>query len=101
MRGVTGTAPVAYGSRVSEPPQTPPARYLPREGIASGGTAEVVAAWDVQLHREVALKLLRSDKPGARARFVAEAQVAAQLEHPNIIPVHDSGTTADGRVSSR
>ncbi|MGE0433426.1 MAG: protein kinase, partial [Planctomycetota bacterium] len=44
----------------------------------------------------VAVKYLRGDDPTARARFVEEAQITAQLTHPNIVPVHTIGTDDAG-----
>ena len=46
----------------------------------------------------MALKILRQDRStrAERVRFIAEAQVASQLEHPNVIPIHDVGKTAQG-----
>jgi len=58
---------------------------------------EVRVAYDHQLNREIAVKFLTLDTKGARSRFIAEAQVTAQLEHPNIVPVHDFGETDTGR----
>jgi serine/threonine protein kinase len=60
----------------------------------------VYRAWDRELGREVALKVLRADLPdaGAAARLEREARILAQLEHPGIVPVHDAGTLDDGRV---
>jgi serine/threonine protein kinase len=60
----------------------------------------VFAAYDRSLDREVAVKLLdRPDDSGeAAARLLNEATILARLEHPGIVPVHDAGTLADGRV---
>ncbi|MEZ5967406.1 MAG: serine/threonine-protein kinase, partial [Planctomycetota bacterium] len=64
--------------------------------LGRGGMSLVLAAWDRQLRRKVALKLVHAPL-GAdertlaqrRARLVHEAQVLAQLDHPGIVPVHD------------
>src|SRR6266478_1737275 len=60
----------------------------------------VYAAEDGKLQRRVALKVL--DVPGTDGdlanRLIREARVLARLEHPGIVPVHDVGTLADGRV---
>ncbi len=68
------------------------------EVIGRGAGGIIHCAVDHDLKREVALKrLLRADSTRAdRVRFVAEAQIPAQLEHPHIIPIHDVGKTADG-----
>ncbi len=67
--------------------------------LGRGGMGRVVEARDPQLGRAVAVKLLidASQCTGAQlARFVSEARITAQLEHPNIVPVHDMGVTEDG-----
>ncbi len=56
-------------------------------------------AIDRDIHREVAIKyLLDQEDEGKKARFVEEAQVTGQLEHPNIVPVHELGVDAEGRL---
>src|SRR5437764_4464171 len=68
------------------------------ESIAGrGGMGIVFRAEHVHLGRAVALKVLTADLAGNRsfrARFVREAQTAARLEHPNIVPVYDAGEEA-------
>src|SRR6202158_2209001 len=75
-------------------------RYRLLERIARGGMGVVYAAEDENLQRRVALKVL--DVPGIDGdlanRLLREARVLAALEHPGIVPVHDVGTLADGRV---
>jgi serine/threonine protein kinase len=75
-------------------------RYRLIERVGSGGMGTVYAAEDSVLGRRVALKIL--DLPDARgelsARLLREAHILARLEHPGIVPVHDAGTLADGRV---
>src|SRR5579864_2309009 len=71
-----------------------------REALGSGGVGDVVAALDREIRRVVALKTLQRQKAGdsvALSRFVEEARITAQLEHPNIIPVYDLGLAADGQ----
>jgi predicted ribosomally synthesized peptide with SipW-like signal peptide len=76
----------------SDLPAVPGYRVL-RE-IARGGMGRVLAAHDLTLDREVALKILL---PGANAdRFVRESKITARLPHPGIPPVHALGTLADG-----
>jgi tetratricopeptide (TPR) repeat protein len=73
-------------------PSVPGYRVL-RE-IARGGMGRVLAAYDLTLDREVALKI---QLPGANAdRFVRESKITARLPHPGIPPVHALGTLADG-----
>ncbi|HKB37330.1 MAG TPA: protein kinase, partial [Gemmataceae bacterium] len=73
-------------------------RYLLSRLHATGGIGRVWVAYDSGLGREVALKELRPEYAGhaaARARFVKEARITGQLEHPGIVPVHEL-TTRDG-----
>ncbi len=68
--------------------------------LGIGGMGEVWRVRDPRLQRSVALKVLRADQLGsasARARFIAEARLTAQLQHPGIVPVHELGTLRDGR----
>jgi len=67
---------------------------------AEGGLGKVSVALDAELHREVALKELKSfhaDNPDSRARFLLEAEISGGLEHPGIVPVYGLGQYADGR----
>jgi hypothetical protein len=67
---------------------------------AKGGLGEVFVALDEELHREVALKEIQdrfADCPDARARFLREAEITGNLEHPGIVPVYGLGCHADGR----
>jgi PAS domain S-box-containing protein len=60
----------------------------------------VFVAVDEELAREVALKEIQgryADNPLSRTRFIREAEVTGQLEHPNIVPVYGLGTYPDGR----
>jgi tetratricopeptide (TPR) repeat protein len=69
-------------------------RYEILGEIRRGGMGVVYRAWDPQLGREVALKVLLEEggaTPEARERFLREAQLAANLHHPNIVPVYDTG----------
>src|SRR5689334_1217257 len=64
-------------------------RYLLGGSLGRGGMGEVVSCYDTRLRRTVALKTLRADNPPEEVviRFLREAQVTGQLEHPNIVPV--------------
>ncbi len=69
-------------------------RYEILRRIGSGGMAYVLRARDVNLQREVAIKVMRTnlvEKPGFQARFLQEARSAANLSHPNIVTIHDFG----------
>ncbi len=76
-----------------------PARYRLGTELGRGGIGVVRTAVDLDLRREVAIKIMAGAAPSARERlrFIEEAQVTGQLAHPNIVPVHDLGVAADGR----
>lgn len=74
-------------------------RYELRGLVGQGGMADVELAYDTQLDRLVAVKILHAryaSDPSFLARFRREAQHAAQLNHPNIVAVYDTGEH-DGR----
>jgi WD40 repeat protein len=101
--------PALPGSTVSLVGASPPAREsLPSlpgysfsgRQLGEGGMAVVWRGRDERLHRDVAVKVLRSafvGHPAIVQRFEEEAQLTSQLQHPGIPPVHESGTLADGR----
>ncbi len=72
-------------------------RYEIEREIGHGGMATVYLATDVRHHRQVAVKVLRPDLAAALGpeRFLREIEIAANLTHPHILPLHDSGE-ADG-----
>jgi tetratricopeptide (TPR) repeat protein len=76
-------------------------RYLVLEKLGAGGMGIVYAAYDPELDRRVALKLLLAGHDGGsqasegRVRLLREAQAMAKLGHPNVIAVHDVGTLGD------
>jgi Ser/Thr protein kinase RdoA (MazF antagonist) len=75
-------------------------RYAIGERLGEGGAAVVYRAWDRELGRPVALKLLRDTadvQRTLRARFHREAKTAAVLNHPNVVRVYDLGE-AEGRL---
>src|SRR5689334_19099836 len=74
-------------------------RYLILERVGQGGMGVVYAAFDPELNRRIALKILHSRSSGptrhsgsARARLLREAQAIARVTHPNVISVFDVGT---------
>jgi eukaryotic-like serine/threonine-protein kinase len=93
-----GDAAVAHLRDVAEWPDVSE-RYEITRRLGRGGMGTVYAARDRMLHREVAVKVL--DDLGAQAdaaHLLGEARILGRLEHPGIVPVHDAGTLADGRV---
>jgi tetratricopeptide (TPR) repeat protein/predicted Ser/Thr protein kinase len=68
-------------------------RYTILESLGSGGVATVYSAYDGQLERVVALKMLQAhvDLPDVRRRLFREAQAMARLKHPNVVTVYDVG----------
>src|SRR2546428_12498634 len=72
-------------------------RYRVERELGRGGMATVYLARDLRHNRGVAVKVLRPDIAGAIGadRFLREIEIAAQLSHPHILPLYDSGE-ADG-----
>lgn len=73
-------------------------RYVVISRLGAGGMGVVYAAYDPDLNRRVAIKLLideRSADSAARDRLLREAQAMAQLAHPNVVTVYDVGTLRD------
>src|SRR5579859_6038480 len=67
-------------------------KYELREILGRGGMAEVWKAFDTQLHRYVAIKILHANlqnDPNFTTRFEREARAIASLSHPNIVQIHD------------
>jgi serine/threonine protein kinase len=83
-------------------------RYCVDETLDAGGMGEVRAVWDEDLRRRLAMKVMHEVATGepeereaaehALNRFLAEAQITAQLNHPGVVPVHEFGIDATGRV---
>jgi serine/threonine-protein kinase len=80
-------------------------RYRIEREIGAGGMATVYLAEDLKHHRQVAIKVLRPELAAAigAERFLAEIRTTANLQHPNILPLFDSGiaslTTHDSRLT--
>ncbi|MDX2088858.1 MAG: serine/threonine-protein kinase [Kofleriaceae bacterium] len=81
--------PLMEGARIG--------RYLVLERLGAGGMGVVFRAFDPELHREIALKLVHVDPALGRARLLREAQAMAKLAHPNVVPVYDAGTVQTAR----
>jgi tetratricopeptide (TPR) repeat protein len=88
-----GSGPLSKGSTIG--------RYLVLSLVGRGGMGDVYAAYDPELDRKVAVKLLRGHaagtaNPEGRMRLLREAQAIAKLSHPNVVVVYDVGTFRDG-----
>ena len=104
--GVTdGTRTDRTAGEPANPPESPGlaarATRLEISGeIGRGGMGVVLRGRDPDLGRDLAVKVLRDDlrdSPEMVRRFVEEAQIAGQLQHPGIVPIHELGTFADDR----
>lgn len=83
-------------------------RYGLGERLARGGMGVIYKVWDRVLHRNLAMKVVRQqDHPHAEqvavdphvlTRFVREAEITAHLDHPGVVPIHDLGLDAHGRI---
>jgi serine/threonine protein kinase len=75
-------------------------KYRIIKELARGGMGTVYLTEDSELNRQIAIKVLNRLEANSDLgrRMVREAQIIAGLEHPGIVPVHDVGMLADGRV---
>src|SRR2546423_3086223 len=95
--------PGAGGDRTAPPRPTGAVlgeRYEMRGELARGGMGIILSGVDPTIRRELVIKVLQDDMAGsfeAVARFVEEAQIQGQLEHPSICPVHELGVDGQGR----
>ncbi|HMG55542.1 MAG TPA: serine/threonine-protein kinase, partial [Kofleriaceae bacterium] len=93
-------APVRGGGAIGAGPVLP-GRYDDLCRIGGGAFGEVRRVRDTLFDRVVAMKLLRAshaDRESVRRRFLVEAQITAQLQHPGIVAVYDRGELPDGRL---
>ncbi len=102
--GVTGeydpNAPVAPPSsqqKAAAPTAGRCGRYDLKRFHAKGGMGEIWLAEDPAIGRSVALKRILAPRPDRQRRFLVEAQVTGQLEHPGIVPVHELGVNEKGQ----
>jgi len=76
-------------------------RYQAGKRLGEGSMGEVIAARDTRILRNVAMKRLHpehhNERPDLRDRFLREARVQGQLEHPSVVPVYDLGVDHEGR----
>jgi predicted Ser/Thr protein kinase len=90
----TATAPVSSTLTPAEPIGATLGRYRLERELGAGGMGVVHAAFDPDLERRVALKVLRTtdDDGGQKQRLQREAKAMARLAHPNVVTVHEVGT---------
>ncbi|MGN6111375.1 MAG: serine/threonine-protein kinase, partial [Kofleriaceae bacterium] len=96
-----GSAPGALGEPHAFVEGMRVGRYLLLEHLGDGGMGVVHAAWDPELDRRIAIKLLRPELRDtawahARARLLREGRAIARLAHPNVVAVHDVGELGGG-----
>jgi serine/threonine protein kinase len=74
-------------------------RYAEVKKLGEGGMGEVTLALDEDIGRHIAVKRLHAEAltTAGMARFVDEVRIVGQLEHPNIVPIHDVGVDEQGR----
>jgi serine/threonine protein kinase len=84
--------------RLDDRPDFSATRYELFEELGRGGMGIVFRGRDRELDRDVAIKVTSWATPGDADRLRREARTLAALEHPGIVPVHDVGQLADGRV---
>ena len=78
-------------------------RYELGDLIVQGSTSSIHEARDLSLNRQVAMKIMLPEsqaKPGHVIRFIREAQIAAQLQHPGILPIHELALDGQSRLYS-
>ncbi len=76
-------------------------KYQRGELVAQGGTGTILTAKDLNIRRYVAMKVLRDPKAATREqvlRFIEEAQITGQLEHPGVVSIHKLGVDEEGHV---
>lgn len=100
---------------ITDPRQSPPtideasikadiaaelAKYRVTHEVGEGAMGRVVAVQDRDLKRHVAMKILKREQASDHLalRFIEEAQITGQLEHPNVLPVHDFGVNEHGEL---
>ena len=90
------TAADRFPALLPDPRPMPPSigdRYVMHEALGAGGAAIVYRAHDPTTRRDVAVKVLHEhlSSDAGRERFLREVRIAANLSHPNIVPLYDAG----------
>ena len=97
---ITTIFPDLQASQPTQPPFSEPTlRYNIKKKLGEGGAGEVQLVQDRDIHRLVAVKRLKREhhKPDMVLRFVDEIRTVGELEHPNIVPIHDVGKDENGQ----
>lgn len=95
-----GEEPIARPKSPEMPTGDSDSRYQLQGEIARGGMGAIIKGRDTDLGRDLAIKVLldsHKDKPEVIQRFVEEAQIGGQLQHPGIVPIYELGQFADKR----
>lgn len=96
---VAPTGTLSERSLMAEPPPSVPSRrYSGTAILGSGGMGRIDVTTDRVIGRDIAMKSLTSRAVWARERFLREARVQGQLEHPVVVPVYDMGVSEAGEV---
>ena len=95
-----GDDPISKPNSPEVPQSDSDSRYRLDGEIARGGMGAIIKGRDTDLGRDLAIKVLldsHKDKPEVIQRFVEEAQIGGQLQHPGIAPIYELGQFADKR----
>ena len=99
MKAKEATVTVTYNMKgtAQRPRPARVGRYQLGEALGTGGMGVVYRAYDPDLDREVAIKVVRAGGDASETRLLREAQAMARLRHPNVVPIFDVGP-AEGAV---
>ncbi len=95
-----GHDPIVRPNSAEMPKRDSDSRYQLQGEIARGGMGAILKGRDTDLGRDLAIKVLldqHKDKPEVVQRFIEEAQIGGQLQHPGIAPIYELGQFADKR----
>ncbi|MFO1042371.1 MAG: protein kinase [Planctomycetaceae bacterium] len=98
--GAQGNEPIVRPKSLEMPDGKSDSRYQLHGEIARGGMGAILKGRDTDLGRDLAIKVLldqHKNKPEVVQRFIEEAQIGGQLQHPGIVPVYELGQFGDQR----
>lgn len=90
------TSPASVGAYPPVAPKMRVGRYAMKKLHAHGGMGEVWLAEDCDINRPVAIKKILNGRTDLHERFLLEAQITGQLEHPGVVPIHELGADETG-----